>query len=119
MLKKKPGERQTQRRLNPEQVDQLIAEYQTGDSMLQLAKRWGLHRTTVAEHLRRAGVVVKQRGVPPEWLHEAIRLYKDGWSCQRLAERFRCDDETVRQTLKRHGVQLRSPWDRSNTRRKS
>jgi transposase-like protein len=109
--------RQIHHRLSPKHRDQLVDEYQAGASMLSLAQRWGLHRTTVAEHLRRAGVEVKQRGIPREWLDEALRLYEDGWSCQLLAERFGCDDETVRQTLKRHGVQLRSPWDRSNTRR--
>jgi hypothetical protein len=87
--------------------------------MLQLAKRWQLHRTTVAEHLRRAGVPIRQRGITEEQRGETIRLYREGWSCQRLAGRYGCDDETVRQTLKRHGVHLRSPWDRSNIRRKS
>jgi hypothetical protein len=96
--------------------EQLVAEYLSGASMLSLAQRWGLHRTTVAAHLRRAGVEVKQRR---EWLDEAIRPYEDGWSCQRLGERFGCDDETMRQTPQRHGVQLRSPFDRSDTRRKS
>jgi hypothetical protein len=42
--------------------------------MLVLAKRWRLHRTTVAEHLRRAGVEIRQRGIPLEKLDEAIRL---------------------------------------------
>jgi hypothetical protein len=57
--------------------------------MLQLAKSWHLHRTTVAEHLRRAGVAVRQRGLPAERLDEAVRLYAEGWSCQRLAQRLR------------------------------
>jgi hypothetical protein len=101
-----------QRRLKPEQVDQLVAEYQTGESMLYLAKRWQMHRTTVADHLRRAGVAVRERGIPADRLGEAIKLYADGWSCKRLADHFDCDDETVRQTLKRAGVKLRAPWER-------
>jgi DNA-directed RNA polymerase specialized sigma24 family protein len=109
---RRTSKRQSQRRLKPEQVYQLIAEYQAGDSMLQLAKRWGLHRTTVAEHLHRAGVAVRQRGIAAERLGEAIKLYADGWSCKRLAEHFDCDDETVRQTLQRAGVKLRAPWER-------
>jgi hypothetical protein len=104
-----------QRRLRPKQVEQLAAEYQAGDSMLHLAKRWQLHRTTVAEHLQRAGISVRQRGIPVAQLDDAIGLYREGWSCQRWAERYDCDDETVRQTLRRAGITLRKPWERTCT----
>jgi transposase-like protein len=97
------------------QRDQLVAEYVSGASMLALARRWELHRTTVAEHLRRAGVAVRQRGIPAEKLDEAIRLYRGGWSCWRLAKRYNCDDETVRQALKRAGIALRAPWERDRS----
>jgi hypothetical protein len=80
--------------------------------MLQLAKRWGVHRTTIAEHLRRAGVAVRERGISAERLDEAIRLYAEGWSCQRLGERYDCNSETVRQRLKSAGVIMRAPWER-------
>jgi hypothetical protein len=80
--------------------------------MKTLATRWGLHRTTVAAQLRRAGVELRRQGVPEERLAEAIRLYGEGWSCQRLAKRYRRDDETVRQMLRRAGLRLRTPWDR-------
>lgn len=103
-------QRQVQRRLTAEQVAQLAREYEAGEDMTVLAARWGLHRTTVAGHLRRAGVLLRRQGVPIERLEEAVRLYGEGWSCQRLAERFGCDDETVRQALRRAGVRLRKPW---------
>jgi lambda repressor-like predicted transcriptional regulator len=103
---------QIQRRLTIQHREQMVAEYLSGASMLALARQWGLHRTTVAEQLRRAGVEIRQRGIPLEKLDEAIRLYEKGWSCVRLAELYNCDDETVRQTLRRAGVRLRAPWDR-------
>jgi hypothetical protein len=78
MRSKTTGRRQVQRRLTPEEVKQLVAEYQAGDNMVQLAKRWHLHRTTVTDHLRRTGVPVRQRGIPAELLDEAIRLYEEG-----------------------------------------
>ncbi len=49
-------QRKAQRRLTPEQVAQLVREYEAGDDIRALAARWGLHRTTVAAHLGRAGV---------------------------------------------------------------
>ena len=106
----KPG--QTQRRLTTKQVEELIVQYQAGDDMKTLATRWGLHRTTVAALLGRAGVNLRRRGIPSDQVDEAVAPYADGWSCQRLAERYDCDDETVRQTLKRAGVGLRVPWQR-------
>ncbi len=105
-------QRQVQRRLTAEQVEQLVCAYQAGASMKELAARWRLHRTTVASQLRLAGVALRRQGIPAEQLGEAVRLYVEGWSCQRLAERYRCDDETVRQALKRAGVTLRRPWER-------
>ncbi|MEX5718205.1 hypothetical protein [Geodermatophilus maliterrae] len=90
----------------------MVREYEAGDAMTVLATRWGLHRTTVAEHLRRAGVALRRQGVSAEQLDVAIRLYGKGWSLQRLAERYDCDDETVRQSLKRAGVTMRTPWQR-------
>ena len=107
-----PKPRQAQRRLTAEQVDQLVAEYQAGDDMTVLAARWRLHRTTVAEHLRRAGTELRRQGVPADRMDEAKRLYGQGLSLQRLAGRYDCDDETVRKALRRYGVKLRAPWER-------
>lgn len=119
LLRRRPRQqpthqRQEQHRLTPKQAAQLVVKYQDGASMLALAKRWCLHRTTVSKHLRRAGVAVRQRGIPPDRLDEAVRLYGNGWSCKRLAVLFECDDETVRQSLKRQGVQMRHPRDQDH-----
>ena len=67
----------------------------------------GLHRTTVTQYLREAGVPLRRRGLTDTQLAEAIRLYSEGWSGARLGERYDCNPETVRQTLKRAGVTLR------------
>lgn len=101
-----------QRRLTSVQVEQLAQEYGAGDDMAVIAARWSLHRTTVAGHLRRAGVALRRQGLPTDQLSEAIRLYNEGLSCQSLAERYGCDDETVRQALKGAGVRMRKPWER-------
>jgi len=102
---------QMQRRLKPEQIKRLMAEYEAGDNMLHLAKRWRLHRTTVSDHLRRAGVPVRHRGIPVERLDEVVSLYYEGWSCLRIAKYFGCNAETVRQALIRSGTTLRKRWD--------
>ncbi len=98
-----------QRRLTPDQVAELVAEYQAGADMKELAVRWQVHRTTVAGQLRRAAVELRRQGLSDEQLDEAAQLYGEGWSLQRLAERYTCDDETVRTYLKRSGVRIRHP----------
>ena len=64
--------------------------------MRELGERWGVHRTTVAGHLRRADVELRRQGLTDTQACEAVRLYVEGSSLQRLAEQYGCDDETVR-----------------------
>jgi hypothetical protein len=47
--------RQAQRRLSPAELEALIADYEAGGRVGELAKVNGLHRTTVARHVARAG----------------------------------------------------------------
>jgi transposase-like protein len=105
-------QRQSQRRLTPEQVQQLVDEYEAGTGVQDLAARWAIHRTTVAAQLRQAGVRLRRQGLSEETLDQAIHLYNEGWSCQRLAERYDCNNTTVWKALQQVGVRLRAPWER-------
>jgi DNA-binding MarR family transcriptional regulator len=44
----RPVSRQTQVRLNPDQATALAAAYRDGQTMKELAQRYGVHRTTVS-----------------------------------------------------------------------
>jgi hypothetical protein len=71
--------RQAQRRLSPAELERLIADYEAGARVCELAKDYGLHRTTVAGHVARAG---KTRPVMTEaQIDEAVTLYGDGGRC--------------------------------------
>jgi DNA-directed RNA polymerase specialized sigma24 family protein len=106
-------QRQPQRRLTADQAQQLVAEYDAGARVQDLADRWKIHRTTAVAQLRQAGVRLRGQGVPADRHDEAVRLYGEGWSCQRLAERYDCGATTVWKLLKQAGVRLRAPWERS------
>lgn len=43
-----------QRRLSPPEVSALIADYEAGGRVGELAKVYGIHRTTVSAHVARA-----------------------------------------------------------------
>jgi hypothetical protein len=47
--------RQAQRRLSPAELEALIADHEAGGRVGELTKFYGLHRTTVAAHVARAG----------------------------------------------------------------
>ena len=105
--------KQAQRRLTPSETQQLVTDYRASEDMKVLAKRYGVHRTTIANHLHENAVELRRQGITAVALPEVIQLYvAEGWPCQRLAEHFDCDAETVRQALKRAGVMMRKPWER-------
>jgi len=46
------------RKLTDEQVRQLVSDYEAGDSTYSLARRFGINRHTVSEHLRRGAIPI-------------------------------------------------------------
>ena len=97
--------RQVQRRLSPAELEALIAEYDAGARVGELAKLYDLHRTTVARHVARAG---KTRPVMTEaQIDEAVRLYRDGWTLHNLGQRLGVADQTIRRVLIERKVTIR------------
>lgn len=51
------------RRLNDKQIDQLVADYQAGQTVYELAAKYGINRKSVSKHLharlRERGVVMR------------------------------------------------------------
>lgn len=101
--------------LEPDEVAELVATYQAGATIDELAARFSVHRTTVMAHLDRSGVARRQRGLAPEQVEEAAQLYLGGWSLVRVGDHFQVDAETVRQSLMSVGcpIRPRPGWARS------
>jgi DNA-binding transcriptional regulator LsrR (DeoR family) len=97
--------RQAQRRLAPAELEALIAEYEAGARVGELAKIYDLHRTTVAEHIARAG---KTRPIMTETqIDEAVRLYREGWTLHNVGQRLGVADQTIRRVLVERAVTIR------------
>ncbi len=90
----------------------LVASYEAGSGVKDLAKEFWIHRDTVHEHLKRAGVPIRRRGLSEDQVHRCVTLYAEGWSTARLGDRFGVTDGTVLTELRKCGVQLRKPWER-------
>jgi DNA-binding CsgD family transcriptional regulator len=98
--------------LSPEAVRELVAGYEDGATVYELAEQFKIHRTTVSLHLQRQGVAMRRTGLSDEQIRQAAKLYEQGLSLVRLAEHMQVNAETVRQALRKHGVRMRRPWER-------
>ena len=98
-----------QRRLSPGDADDLIASYQAGATIKELAARYHIHRTTVAKHLDRHRVPRhhEQTAWDDELLKQAAELYASGFSLTDVAHQFGIDAQTVANRFRRAGVPVR------------
>jgi DNA-binding transcriptional ArsR family regulator len=102
----------TAKQLRSDELDKLAEGYQSGATVYQLAKRFGIHRATVGSHLRARGIDTTPSGLRPEDVPAAAELYRDGWSLQRIGEKFGTSDSTVRARLLDVGVRMREAHER-------
>jgi hypothetical protein len=71
--------------------------------------RFGIHRLTVTELLRRHGVELRRVGLSQAEIEAATRLYRQGWSLARLGGRFGVDPTTVWRAFRAAAIPMRSP----------
>ena len=94
--------------LKPAQVDELVALYAAGATLVELAERFGVYSRTVARHLARRSVPTRRRGLTPEQVVEARVLYEEGGMTQaEIAARLGAAQTTVGDALRRAGVAVR------------
>jgi transposase len=75
-----------------------------------LAERFGIGRSTVMDHLKRAGVPRRRwqgRTLSPDQLEEAGRLYETGLNLIAVAEQFDVDRRYLRRALPEAGFTIR------------
>ena len=94
-------------------MEALIDSYKAGATVYDLARRFGIHRTTVSQHLRRSGVKMRRQGLAKDQVGTAARLYEQGQSLSKVGICLGVDAGTVRQALITRGVRMRAPWERA------
>ena len=103
---------QKQKWLQPEEVDELVCAYESGLTVYELAKRFECHRTTVSEHLKSRGVVMRLKPMTDEEINRAIELYGSGLSFAKVGKTLGRDGETIRQRLIERGATMRDSHGR-------
>lgn len=98
------------RKLTPAERVKLADDYRFGLSVLKLARKYKMHRHTVAAHLEREGIAVRpQKKMTPRMLAQAKQLYEEGRSLAEVGRQLGVEASTVGKALKRAGVKLRPP----------
>lgn len=99
---------QKQRLLTRQEVATLIEAYEAEASMRELACTFEIHRVTVAEHLKRAGVNTRAvTKMTPELTERAARLYASGMSLREVGDQVGANATTILNTFRRAGVSRR------------
>lgn len=96
----------TARRLEPDRAQQLIAGYQAGATVYELARWFGINRKTVSRILHRHDIPMRRVSLRPEQVEQAAQLYENGWSTAQIAERMNTDQRTVQRRLGERGVKM-------------
>ena len=98
-----------QRRLTSSEVAALAAEYHQGRSLDDLARVFGVHRRTVADHLERLGIArrVNLPKLTPADIEQAVSKYQTGDLLATVGKALNVDASTVQRALKRAGVAIR------------
>jgi hypothetical protein len=102
-------------RLDDAQTQQLIASYQAGSTVYQLANQFDIERRTVSAILHRHNVPMRRRGLTDDQIDDAERLYRQGWSLARIGNRMDVTADTVRARLLERDVAMRDPQGRPRT----
>ena len=81
--------------------------------MKELARVFGVHRTTIRAALDRQGAPVReQRAISSAQVASASQLYRSGLSLTKVGEKLGFNAQTIATHLRRAGVQLRDPHGR-------
>jgi hypothetical protein len=95
-------------KLRPEQLETLVAAYESGVSIKQLGRQYRAHEQTIRAHLERGGVEIRPlRMADDELVAETVRLYKSGSSLRQISKASGVTYGSVRNYLLRAGVELR------------
>jgi hypothetical protein len=100
------------RQLGDDQIQQLIAGYESGATVYELGDRFGIERRTVSNILQRHGVPMRRRGLSPDQVDDAIHLYNLGWSLARVGQHLGVDHTTVLNKLRERGIPTRDTHPR-------
>jgi AraC-like DNA-binding protein len=104
--------KQVQHRLSKPAVMELVAAYQEGITVADLADRYRISRTTLMKHIVRAGAPRRWRKLSQSDIEQAKHMYASGLSLVQLGEHFGVNRSTVQYAFRKVGFVLRDSHGR-------
>lgn len=99
--------RNLQRRLTAAEEQEAVESYEAGATIVELGKRFSVHRNTISKALARNGSARRYNLISPEQAADLGKSYRAGASLQQLGDEMGVDPCTVRRALLKAGVQTR------------
>lgn len=93
--------------LGPEDIADIVARYEAGETTLHIANRHRISKTRVVSVLRQQGVTIRRQGLTDEQVTEAASLYATGQSLAQIGARYGVSHTTVAAAFRRQGINLR------------
>jgi len=113
LVSRQPLERCSRaKKLDFDQAERLVSAYLGGESIAAIAKELGVHRTTVGDHLTRAGIEKRSKSMSSAQIEGAAQDYVSGQSLEEIGKRLCFDSTTVLKELRQRGVQMRDTHGR-------
>lgn len=100
--------RQSQTRLSVSNRAELIAGYANDVPVRELATRFNVHRGTVREIARQAGLAARRPELPDAIRQDAAQLYAGGMTLAQVAARLGISNEAVRSAVFACGGTIRA-----------
>jgi DNA invertase Pin-like site-specific DNA recombinase len=90
-------------------VDDICASYVRGNSIDELARSFGVNRTTIIRHLDQRSVPRRRvvRKMTDVLVAEAAAMYLHGGSLRTVADVFKIDTRTLGREFRKAGVKIR------------
>jgi AraC-like DNA-binding protein len=90
-----------QKRLNEQEIQQIIAGYKNGLSMDELASNFGCYRTTISQKLKAAGATIRRLPPSDNQIAKMVELYQSGLTLEDVGKRIGKSARTVLKYLQK------------------
>ncbi len=92
--------RRINRYLRAQLLEEMVVLHQAGQTVAQIATRFGFHRTTVARHLKQAGETLRTNPADPEFQEQVRQVYAELGTVKHTAQRLGVSKDTVRKVVR-------------------
>ena len=92
--------RRINRYLRAQLVEEMVALHQAGQTVAQIAARFGFHRTTVARHLKQAGETLRTNPADPAFQERVREAYAKLGTVKHTAQQLGVSKDAVRKVVR-------------------